>query len=172
METTNVLVYKYGGKLHYQWTVSIIKHTDDYTIVYGKPGRKLIHHTNGEVYHCHSHSIEFFPSKRWFTVHIDMNENGTCEYYCNICMPPTSSTQHISFIDLDLDIIRNVEGTWSVVDEDEFKNNSVKLKYPKYVIENAQKSLDNLLYHIKEDEFPFNGFFDKYINKVLNGGIL
>ncbi|MFD2133866.1 DUF402 domain-containing protein [Pseudogracilibacillus auburnensis] len=168
---TNVLVYKYNGKLHYQWEASIIEYTENYIVVYGTPERKLIHHTKGKIFDCNTYSIEYYPLRKWFTVNIDIDEDGNHEYYCNICIPPKIIKGNICFTDLDIDVIRNKKGFWTIVDEDEFEENSIKMCYPTYIIENSKRSLNDLLFKIKEERYPFNGFFEKYINELGKGGI-
>lgn len=166
MNKANVMVYKYNEKLHYQWEASIIEHTDKYILVYGTPERKLIHYTKGKIYDCDTYSIEYYPLDDWFTVNIDIHDNGELDYYCNICMPAKFKQGNICFIDLDIDLIKNKQGDWTVVDEDEFEVNSIKMGYPKDIIENSKKSLNNLIFKIKQEEHPFNGFLHKYITKL------
>lgn len=102
-----------------------------------------------------------------YTVNLDIYENGDVEYYCNICLPPEFHKNEIRFIDMDIDVIRSKDGEWSVVDVDEFEDNAKELCYSLEVKDKVQKSLSNLLYRIEQKEFPFNGFFEEYINYLL-----
>lgn len=169
-ETIKVKVYKYGGTIHYEWESLLIENTEDHVLVYGVPGRSLVHHTKEKVYQFNTYSIEYFPKNQWYTVNIDIHKHGDIEYYCNICMPPEFSNQEIKFTDLDIDVIRNIEGKWSVVDEDEYEINSEKFKYPLNLKENVSRALDDILNKIEDKHFPFDGFFEKYIKKLLSEG--
>lgn len=169
-ENIKVKVFKYGGTIHYEWESLLIEDTEDYVLVYGLPGRSLVHHTKEKVYQYDSYSIEYFPKNEWFTVNIDIYRNGNIEYYCNICMPPEFSNKEIKFIDLDIDIVRSIEGKWSVVDEDEYEVNSEKFKYPSTLKENVSQALDEILKKIEGKHFPFDGFFEKYIKDLLSEG--
>ena len=126
-EQVTIMAYKYGGRLHYEWPTVLIERTSSYTLVYGTPGRPLTHYTKGRIFISQTPSIEFFPSHRWFTVSVDIHSGGRFEYYCNACLPPVAANHTISFIDLDLDVVRSPEGVWSVVDQDDFERNTVEL---------------------------------------------
>lgn len=167
--STTTKVYKYGGKLHYEWEASLVEHTETYILLYGKPGRKLIHHSKGKIFEYDTHSIEFYPKNQWFTANIDIHKNGETEYYCNICIPAKFDKGIISFTDLDIDIVRNKTGQWSIVDEDEFEINSKELGYPTEIIVKAKEALSELLLLIKDNRFPFDGFLEKYNQSVVKG---
>ncbi|HDR0239170.1 TPA: DUF402 domain-containing protein, partial [Staphylococcus aureus] len=90
------------------------------------------------------------------------------EYYCNICLPSKFNLEekNLSFIDLDLDLIIDNKGHLKVIDEDEFILNSESMSYPKDIIDLTYKNLENLKKKIRNNEFPFDGFFEKYIEEI------
>lgn len=155
-----VKVLKYGGKLHYEWTSTIIEQNANYVTAYSTPGRKLIHHTKDKEYHYDNYSFEFFPKNEWYTVCIDIEKSGSIQYYCNICMPPVMEDGEVNFVDLDIDIV-NRAGNWEVVDEDEFAQNQKLFNYPPAIIEQALQAKETLLEKIHNKEFPFNGFLEQ-----------
>lgn len=165
-----VKVLKYGGKLHYEWTSTIIEQNENYVIAYSTPGRKLIHHTKGKEFQYDNYSIEFIPKNEWYTVCIDIERSGEVQYYCNICMPPMIEENVVKFVDLDIDIV-NRAGTWEVVDEDEFDHNLKHFNYPQAVIEQEILSKERLLQKIHHQEFPFDGFLEQsyqFVYKLEN----
>lgn len=168
MKELDILVYKYNNKLHYEWQTILIKENDNYVLVKGEIGRKLKHYTKGKVFNCPLKSLEFFSLTEGFTVNIDISNSGDIEYYCNICLPSKFNLEekNLSFIDLDLDLIIDNKGHLKVIDEDEFILNSVSMSYPKDIIDLTYKNLENLKKKIRNNEFPFDGFFEKYIEEI------
>lgn len=169
MREIDISVYKYNRQIHYEWKTSLIKIDEDYILVKGNSGRKLVHHTKNRVFDCPNRSLEFFSLNEGFTVNIDIDESGQTEYYCNICLPAEfdSIKGTLSFIDLDLDLLIDNSSNRKVVDEDEFISNSITMNYPKETIDYARNSLSNLEKKILSKEFPFDGFFDYYIENSL-----
>jgi protein associated with RNAse G/E len=168
MKELDILVYKYNNKLHYEWQTILIKENDNYVLVKGEIGRKLKHYTKGKVFNCPLKSLEFFSLTEGFTVNIDISNSGDIEYYCNICLPSKFNLEekNLSFIDLDLDLIIDNKGHLKVIDEDEFILNSESMSYPKDIIDLTYKNLENLKKKIRNNEFPFDGFFEKYIEEI------
>jgi len=160
-----VQVYKYDGQLHYEWDAYLDERSDTYAILYEFPNRALTHHTRGKTFSFPTYSVEWIPFDEWFTVHIGIDHKGHLQYYCNICLPPTYRDDIISFIDLDIDLIRE-DGEWTVVDEDEFHLHRIKYNYPNEVIKHVLHTRDDILYRIEHKQYPFNGFLHHYVKKL------
>ncbi|MFD2831386.1 DUF402 domain-containing protein [Corticicoccus populi] len=169
MKSIDVLVYKYNGQKHYQWETTLLEHHNDYVLVKGDVGRELIHHTKGKTFICGTKSLEFFSTKEGFTVNIDIHDSGEMEYYCNISLPAECNMEQniISFVDLDLDLIRDKTGRWKLVDKEEFIENAERMNYSKDTVEFAENSLKELRRKITEEYFPFDDFFEKYADRML-----
>ena len=52
------------------------------------------------------------------------------ELYVDITTPPVWDGDHVTAVDLDLDVIRRFDGSWYVDDEDEFAEHQVGYGYP------------------------------------------
>ena len=68
-------------------------------------------------------------------------------------------------MDLDLDLVGR-EGSWIVVDEDEFKTNRVNMGYPCKLAQSALKQLKALKVRSEQGDFPFDGTMLEHINRV------
>lgn len=163
----SVKVYKYNRKLHYEWESKLIEDTEEYTLLCAYPGRKLIHHSKNKILEFNTYSIEFFPKKGWYTINVDVHKNGDIEYYCNICEQPIISEEGINFIDLDIDIVRDTNGNWSIVDQDEFLENSILMDYPESLKNQVAETSKHLFNLINNQSFPFDGFIEKQIDKLI-----
>lgn len=153
---------KFPNIPHYEWEGETLEKTEDYLLVLCKPGRKLIHHSKNDVYIINNTSIEYFPLKKWYTAAMDVEEGALISAYCNIAMPSVLNHNEISFIDLDLDLIKRKNKDWEVVDEDEFEINSMKYQYPEELKSEALKALERLKQDVANGSFPFNDEFRKF----------
>ena len=157
---------KYDGRPHYSWEGTILKQMETYLVVANTPGRTLHHHRRDTIYTYDNYSLEFYPLNADFTVGLDVELTGEVTYYCNICLPPVLQGDHLSFIDLDLDLVYR-DDVWTVVDEDEFLENQQLYRYPVELIERTRTALLDLQQRIAQQQFPFDGFLDSFIPTVL-----
>lgn len=149
--------FKYPDIPHYEWKGRILRETPEYVMVLCESGREMKHHTKNTTFTIDVTSLEYFFLKEGYTVAMEIEEGNILSYYCNISMPSVLHGNHISFVDLDLDLVKGINTDWLVVDEDEFEINSVKYGYPAELKEYALKSLDLLQKKINEGSFPFDG---------------
>ena len=70
---------------------------------------------------------------------------GPLSVYVDIVAPPTWSGPTHDRLDLDLDVVRELDGRVWVDDEDEFAEHQVSLGYPAEVIAAARASCDRLV---------------------------
>lgn len=156
---------KYGNRQHYKWNTQLLEKTSTYMVVLGEQGRQLHHFTKQKIFTMENWTIEFFSSELWFTVSADVVDGEINQYYCNINQPAQLNGNVVSFVDLDLDLIRR-NGEWKVVDEDEFESNAVKFSYPDELIQRARQELANLKERIKNRDFPFDGTIERFIERI------
>ncbi|MDY0393977.1 DUF402 domain-containing protein [Virgibacillus halophilus] len=100
---------KYPNLPHYEWEGEILQISSDYVLVKSKPGRQLIHHTKNAVFTINNTSLEYFSLKEWFTAAMEIDEGNIVSYYCNVAKPCLLNNSVLSFIDLDLDLVRKKE---------------------------------------------------------------
>ncbi|WP_230200122.1 DUF402 domain-containing protein [Bacillus niameyensis] len=147
---------KFPNIPHYEWEGELIQHSPDYVLVLCKRGRKLIHHTKNKVFTINNTSLEYFSLKEWFTAALEVEDGKIVSAYCNVAKPSVYYHNQISFVDLDLDYIKEKNKEWKVVDEEEFETNSVQYMYPVQLKNDAMKALDELMEKVRKSEFPFN----------------
>jgi uncharacterized protein len=134
---------------HYEWEGVLLQHTQEYVVVWCKPGRKLIHHSKNKVFTINNSSIEYFSLKEWYTAAMEIEEGRVVSTYCNVAIPSIFRDNQITFVDLDLDYIQESNKQWTVVDEEEFKVNSVKYGYSIELKREAKNALDRLMDKVK-----------------------
>jgi protein associated with RNAse G/E len=60
----------------------------------------------------------------------------------------------LSFIDLDLDLLLHNDGTYSILDEDEFQINAQLFAYPAEICAVVRQTMTELVKEIKAGRFP------------------
>jgi len=68
----------------------------------------------------------------------------TLSIYVEITTPPIWDGDTVWMVDLDLDVVRTLDGQVLVVDEDEFGRNQVGYWYPQDMITSARTSCDEI----------------------------
>lgn len=92
------------------------------------------------------------------------------DVYCDVTTPVRFETSDlVTAIDLDLDVIRYVDGTVYVDDEDEFAEHQLEYAYPPDVIASARKSCDWLTAAVTSEE-PFVSAYRPYLERVIGSG--
>ncbi|KNX39387.1 hypothetical protein VV01_10900 [Luteipulveratus halotolerans] len=69
----------------------------------------------------------------------------------------TPTGLQVTAVDLDLDVIRRVNGEVFVDDEDEFAEHQVELGYPRALVEQAERDCATVLAGVREQTAPFDG---------------
>ena len=108
-------------------------------------------------------SIELFFLKEWYTVAITFQSADRLMYYCNIAQPSVLDDQVLSFVDLDLDYIKEPDESWKVVDEEEFIAHQQLFGYSPQLVARAEQALEELKQLIEGEQFPFNGEIDAHL---------
>lgn len=163
-----VRALKYGRLPHYEWETTLIERRGEAFLCRGEVGRRFTHHTRGFEIQSDTPSVEFFSLAEWFTVSATVDDGAITHYYCNIAEPAEFAEDVLSFIDLDVDLVRNRQGQWLVVDEDELAQNAVRFGYPPGLVARAQVELEHLRARVAAGRFPFDGTLDRYAAKGGN----
>ena len=126
----------------------------------------MTHHTKQRTFTVEGWSVEFFSLREWFTISIDLLEGQVAQYYCNIAEPAQIAGATLSFVDLDLDLIRRSGKEWEVLDEDELEANALRFGYPEALVLRARAELEGLRARVRSRGFPFDGTLDPYVQSV------
>lgn len=81
--------------------------------------------------------VMLVPRAEWWLVEF-YEDHPVREIYTNIGTPPVWDGDRFTHIDLDLDVVRNVDGSVEVLDEDEFLDHQVRYRYPEDLIASAR----------------------------------
>lgn len=166
--TLHLHALKYGNIPHYDWEMTLLGEREGCLIAEGAAGRKLKHHTKGQTFTIPHASLEVYALNEGYTVSFDITDGRMISIYCNVSRPCVRDGEHVSFVDLDLDLLWNEAEGWHVVDEDEFESNRVRLGYPDELSAYARQSLAALRERVDLKRFPFDGSLNEDINRIAS----
>jgi predicted RNA-binding protein associated with RNAse of E/G family len=98
--------------------------------------------------------VEFYPDHPEITV------------YVNIGTPPEWDGSRLTQVDLDLDVVRRLDGTVEIIDEDEFEEHRITLGYPDELIVRAREAADKVERLMKDGVEPFGRAAEEWLSRV------
>lgn len=98
--------------------------------------------------------VMLVDESKWWTANFYMG-HPFLSVYVNISTPPKWSGTRLRAVDLDLDVIRDVNGRVAVLDEDEFALHQETLSYPADLTVQTRQATDAALQLVAEGAEPF-----------------
>jgi hypothetical protein len=87
---------------------------------------------------------------------------GEVWVYVDMTTPPVWDGSTVRAVDLDLDVIRGLDGDVVVDDEDEFAEHRVAFGYPPEVVVLAEASRDRVRAAVLEEHAPYDGSHQRW----------
>jgi protein associated with RNAse G/E len=148
---------KYDQRVHYTMPVRLIEDNGERLWFRAAVGSPIEHYTSGQTFTVRHASDMFFWRGRWYNVYVNREPDGALHhYYCNVGLPPTVCDSTLTFVDLDLDVYILPDGTFSVLDTDEFREHSIQYGYPPEVRRAACEAVLDVLLLWRARQAPFD----------------
>ena len=145
-----------------EWKGYQVPVSEEYVCIWTPVGTKKHwkpNHWKPNFFYSEKHSLSYFWTDAWFTIHISYYENGSFAYgYCDIILPTpiyTSTSRELIYTDLYVDVV--IREDHSVYTKDHEVFDRAAKRYP-IVEESRQKSfevLDWVEQHAKNWTGPF-----------------
>ena len=147
---------KYDGIVHKSWEATLLTENCSLLVLDGTFNIDIKHPALGHIKKG-TRSIEFYWLNRWYNVFSFFEPDDTFKnFYCNINLPPSFNGEVLQYIDLDTDILVMSDFSYTILDQAEFAENSIRYRYSDEVKQNAEKALAELMQMIEKRAFPFN----------------
>ncbi len=151
-----VVSLNYDGTVRKTWAANLIRSESGFIELAGFFDRNITHPTLGQI-HKGTLTVEYFWPDRWYNIFKFHEPDGRLKYfYCNIAMPPTFPEGKIEYVDLDIDMIVQPDGSREVLDEDDFAISAKRYHYSDELIARVKTVLGELSELLDKKEFPFN----------------
>lgn len=152
--SVSIQSYKHNQQIHRVWkNTRIIEKTDTLLLTAHKKTRVI--ESNGRTWYTKEPALCYFYDNLWFNV-IAMFKKDGVYYYCNLSSPYLYDNEAVKYIDYDLDVKVFPDGTYRVLDENEYKFHLKKMEYPDEIQNIIEEELKNLINKIKNGVAPFN----------------
>lgn len=171
MEKTNLEIgnkyqihgYKHDGKIHRSWDEAILLEIHDDYLVFGNEKTKVIE-SDGRSWRTKEPAILYFFKNQWYNIIGQYKKTGIY-YYCNMASPYIIEENTIKYIDYDLDLRVFPNGSFKVLDRNEYNYHKQKMNYSKEIDYILKEELTNLINIVRKKEYPFKkNTVEKYYN--------
>lgn len=128
-QTLQIVSRKYDGTFRFATDVEVLHTCDAAILGLGAPGRE-VRRANG-VKVREDWSLEYLPLDKPYNIVSFFGLDGDLLYhYCNILSLTRHTGSLLSYVDLDLDVIVQPDGSFALEDCDEFEANAQCMDYP------------------------------------------
>ena len=153
---TTINSRKFDNSINRSWSCRILEESEKLLIFEGIFESEITHSELGTI-RPGTISYEYYWKEKWFNVFRFHEPEGDFKFfYCNINLPPIFHNRILDYIDLDIDVLVSKDFSVRILDEEEFKTNSIKFQYPNELIHKTYRSLNELLSLISQRAFPFD----------------
>lgn len=157
---TSIQSYKHDEMIHRVWKNTKVLECRDNMIVTAHRKTRVIE-DNGRTWFTSEPALCYFYDNLWFNIIVMFKKTGIF-YYCNLASPYVYDGEAIKYIDYDLDVKVFPDGTYKILDQNEYKYHSEKMNYSKEIKTIIDDQLKNLITRIQNKEAPFN---TEYVNR-------
>jgi uncharacterized protein len=146
---------KWGGKAHKRGTVRSLGHDHFGSWLWGAAGRCVQVGATGSFV-TEQDAVILLPSGAWWACSWWIG-HPEVELYVDICTPSRWEGDRITHFDLDLDVIRFLDGHVEIDDRDEFEAHLVEYEYPEEIIDAANTAAEEVFDLVSRNASPFDG---------------
>lgn len=144
---------KFDGSVHRTWKARLVERSEQRLVLDGEFEFEVQHPLLGTIERG-AKTREVFWTDRWYSVFQFLDGGGGIRIeYVNINLPPTLNDLELTFIDLDVDILIQADGTYSILDEDEFQTNAALYNYPAEVRLGVKRTVAKLIEQLMGGSF-------------------
>jgi hypothetical protein len=108
-------------------------------------------------------SFDLPDEDRWWVGTFHAQPSPRVLMYVDIATPPVWDGATLRTVDLDLDVIRLIDGSLDVEDEDEFAEHRIELGYPDDVVQGAMRSCERVQRAMSAAMPPFDGSHARWL---------
>ena len=166
-DNLQIQCYKHNGKVHCNWHEAvIIDIKEDYIVCANS--KSLVTESDGSTWKTKEPAIMYFFKNRWFNIIAQLKKIGI-SYYCNIATPYIIEDRTIKYIDYDLDLRIFPDGSYKILDRNEYKYHKKLMNYSTDLDKAIKNGLDDLIAFYKNNSEIFDSDNNlKYRKKYLD----
>lgn len=109
--------------------------------------------------------VAVVPEREWWVAYFYAGHREI-DAYVDIGTLPVWNQQRLTYIDLDLDVIRRLDGTVEIIDHHEFDENRLRYGYPHELVEGARGAADSVGSLMRTGRQPFETVAERWLSQV------
>jgi protein associated with RNAse G/E len=157
--------YKHDKRIHRCWDEAIVLDIKKDFIVFGNE-KTQVTESQGNTWRTKEPAIMYFFKDKWYNIIVQLKKDGIT-YYCNIATPFIIEEDTIKYIDYDLDLRIFPNGSFKILDKQEYKYHKKKMNYSAELDMVVNESLSELITNYQNGAQYFNNkinldYGDKY----------
>jgi protein associated with RNAse G/E len=153
--TVDYVIEKWGGHEHYRGDVSLLGEDEHGAWLWGPKGR-TIRRDGAPVFETRQDSLFLLPPATWWALSWWPGHEAI-ELYVNIQSPAVWADGRVTTVDVDLDVIRFLDGRVEVVDRDEFELHQRRYGYPEDLVATTERVTAEAFDLVVANAPPFDG---------------
>jgi hypothetical protein len=155
-EFVHVRYTKWDGSLHWHFDMARLGE-DEHGIWLGAPAGTPLRRGDS-VTKISPAFAALMPSGLWTAVFNDVTPDSPFGYdlYIDVCTPPVWDGDTVTAIDLDLDVVRTLDGEVRLEDEDEFVEHAAAMDYPQHIVAAARAAAAAMFTAVEAGDEPFD----------------
>lgn len=162
-----ILSQKYDGSVHRRWTCAYPLR--DRPLYQAEvlpffslqiPAFAKVEESDGATWSSAYDVTACFYAAKHYQVMVLHKLTGV-QYYCNACsvVEIEESSRQVRYIDLDLDLLVDADGSPRMVDQEEFAVNHVRFGYPNALCERVEHEMHELMRQVRQRKGVFAPHF-------------
>ena len=158
--------YKHDGSLHRTWSKAYVIDVFDNCVV-AVTDHTWVVEADKRKWLTKEPAICFYYNDVWFNI-ISMVRKTGINYFCNLASPSLYDGEAVKNIDYDLDVKVFPDGSYMILDENEYHYHANKMRYSDDIKKIIDNQMNKLLDMIKKQKGPFNfSCINDYIMKYF-----
>ncbi|MBQ9011249.1 MAG: DUF402 domain-containing protein [Bacilli bacterium] len=164
--------YKHDGTVHRCWDEAVVLDIKKNYIVFGNE-RTLVTESQGNTWRTKEPAIMYYFKDKWYNIIVQLKKTGITSY-CNIATPFIIEDGTIKYIDYDLDLRIFPNGSFKILDKQEYKYHRKKMNYSPdlhIVINSALSELitdyqNHAIYFDNEENLKYEQLYQNLKNNI------
>lgn len=154
---------KWVSNLHWQFTMNWLAEDEWGTWLWTPPGSTARRGNEAPQTFRHFNVKLVAPGEWWTAI---WNDGGRYDLYIDTIVPAAIGPDRVTMIDLDLDLVRTIDGTVRIEDEDEFEEHQLVYRYPQYVVDKAVTTTHALKTKLENRAEPFGEIGERMMERA------
>lgn len=152
---------KWPDRLHWQFNMVRLA-ADEYGTWFAVPSGTRAQRGEEAAFDLPDGFVMVVPPNAWWSAEFYVS-HPELELYVNIGLPAQMAADAVRQVDLDLDVVRTLDGAVETLDEDEFVENQVRFEYSAELIDGARRAAAEVVAMLERREEPFDVASERWL---------